>query len=140
LFFAYGSLSEPYLQNIIAFIGLGASFVLWMHSWAARRDARSGRYYLLKILDYSVAREVDQIQKWRGIGFPKWFYHPVTRLASYFQALVAGAWVLILAHSLAGVSIPTLEGLGLGAFAVAAELAIIDRHEDRKTYSEQDYR
>ena len=138
LFFAYGTVPVGFLRNIIALIGLGASFVLWTHSWAARVDARSGRKYLSDHFRPSqVAGHVNKIQSWRSESYAKWLYHPVTRLAVYFQGLVAFAWVLILVNDLAGVGFKILLIPGFAATVGAALWAIYRRSQDHGLYDKE---
>ena len=38
LLWAYGSVDFPYLKELIAWIGLGGSFILWMHIFGALKE------------------------------------------------------------------------------------------------------
>ena len=108
LFFAYGSITQsPYIRLAVAFIGLGASVIVWTHEVGAHKQAAE----LKKVIGPTrLMQRWNEALEWRGKSWYKYVYHPSTRLMAYFSALVTLAWVLIIindAATLSKWSIPT---------------------------------
>ena len=97
LFFAFGSLQAvPYVQLSIAFIGLGASAIMWMHAYGSHLQADAIEEQI-RAKKSKVIHQYDNIQEWRfKTRIRRITYQPVTRLMTYFCALVTMVWLLII--------------------------------------------
>lgn len=121
LFFAYGSvLTVPYVRLAIAFIGLGASIIVWTHSYGSHATASAAEERLKNSDFYASYRAIN---KWRNQKwYDKYLYHSVTRLITYFSALVALVWGLIIFSNLlalaTGYIIPGNDFWGVAVIAV----------------------
>ena len=98
LFFAYGEvlpLKHFYLNLIIALVGLGATFIVWMNAFGSIKQRKAIENDLK---DSPTAKRLmyryDKMNKWRD-NLP--FYYRVTRMEMYFSALVFLSWLTILA-------------------------------------------
>jgi hypothetical protein len=99
LFFAYGSVNPGFLRNTIALVGLGASLILWMHTWGAGTEAHEleeeiaraprGRTLIVRFWTY---------RRWRHRGTYRWTYWSVLRLIAYFNGLLVLAWLIVLLY------------------------------------------
>jgi hypothetical protein len=139
LFFAYGSLTTlPYERLAIAFIGLGASLIVWMHAYGSHVQADAIRE---EIGDTILMKRYKSIMKWKDRNrFRRYFYHSVTRLITYFSSLVALTWALIISAdvaNLAGFSIPIwlIESVAISGIAFVLALATYRKVQDIKRFS-----
>ena len=135
LFFAYGQVPFPHTRLLIALIGLAASVVLWFHMYATRKQ-----YLTIKELlrDHKLVKAIVDVQSWKDKGVFKIFYHHVSRVMSYFMALVSWAWLAIILARL-GISFQILVILSWIILVGVAALIIIRRYQDlqgaRSSYS-----
>lgn len=91
LFFAFGELKgQAHLQELVSLIGMGASIVVWMHSWGARVESRRA---WRAVPDDGLRDRLRWVRNWRNQEWFAWFYLPVTELIVYFSGLVALAWL-----------------------------------------------
>lgn len=97
LFFAYGQVSGSALKLLIAFIAMGGSFALWIHMWGATKEYRKISEQLRCRYPEFFRRFYEATLFWKKESH---FYHPVTRLMTYFMALVTWAWLAIVAYRL----------------------------------------
>ena len=116
LFFAYAQVppAREHLRILIVLIGLSASFVMWMHMFGSSQEVKSAMI-ALKCADPSYYANLKAVRSWRETGKTRWMYYPVTRLMTYFMALVSMAWASI-GLALYGISFSTLvyaDALGL---------------------------
>lgn len=99
LFFAYGqTYSSFHLRLVVALIGFGSSLILATYFYGIRKD-REAIEKSLKGTQLLV--RYKGVTAWRDEGMNRVFYHPVTRLFTYFSGLVAIVWLMIVTTSLA---------------------------------------
>jgi hypothetical protein len=132
LFFAYGEIYDYGFFNLrllIALVGLGSSLILLMRSWGLDEERRG----IQKKLDGTkVMDDYRNIASWRGRGMKRYFYHPVTRLITYFMGLLSVAWGLIvvsdLGYLLFHTSYPPILGFAVAFAAMVVTFTLlIDR-------------
>ncbi len=143
LFFAYGSVgnTNPFTQLAIGFIGLGSSLIVWMHMWGSHLQAQAiGE----QIGNSPLRQRYNEVMKWRDKTWARrWVYHPVSRLMTYFVALVSMTWALIVVAGLMNATriqvlvygwIPTQWFLGVGLIFVVVVFVItmMRKFEDRE--------
>ena len=120
------SVSSPYIREMIALVGLGASLILWMHIFGSNKEKKEIRK-LLKKYDKTFIAEFMEAQKWRGKGIYLFIYYPVTRLMGYFMELITWAWLTIIIFD-HGVPLDTLVKINLFVITpVALIFAIVRR-------------
>lgn len=95
LFFAYGTVSRPFIRLMIAFIGFAGSLILWLHMYALRKDFNEFRKQLEPTHQDFFAK-LRKAQSWRSAGRNRYLYWPVSRLITYSMALITWAWATIL--------------------------------------------
>jgi len=128
LFFAYASLHPGHLRILIVLIGLGASFVMWMHMFGSSQEVASAMNSL-KCMNPSYFANLKTLRSWRVHGKTRYTYYPVTRLMTYYMALVSLAWTSIgLAN--VGVSFSTLVYIDAMALFVVGVFVIHRRWKD----------
>lgn len=113
MFFAYDQTTDEFLRVVISTVGVGASFILWMHAWGTRRDAHEVAKKIKKMRP-SLGRAIDEFREWRWTGDGR-FYLPVARMYVYFCGLLTLGWLslLLYAFSIPSWVLYTLNGLGL---------------------------
>lgn len=79
LFFAYGSVSSPFLRLIIASVAIGASFVLWFHTFGARYESWAIEEEV-GATGLRLMNRYKRLRSWRKVGWLGDLYQPVLRL------------------------------------------------------------
>jgi hypothetical protein len=148
LFFAYGSLhSYGYIAIAVAMVGLGASIVVWMHEFGAHKE-------MLAIQDE--LGDTELMTRWKKtLGwrdkFPyNLFYHPSTRLMTYFSALVALTWSLLIFDDFLynlGQTPSRLPFVAVGIFGIVVVLVMVfirkgqdlERHKKQRSLLNSEY-
>jgi hypothetical protein len=97
LFFAFGTVSIPYVRTLIALVGLGGSLTLWVHAFGASLD-RDGSFLELARSEEgrSLLKRQRRTTRWRSGPRAHQVYAPVFRMATWFMGLVSAAWVIVI--------------------------------------------
>jgi len=97
LFFAYGSIQDPFVRMIISLVGLGGSLALWLHATALHHD-RNGAY-----VELARSQEGRALLKrwfraggWRDAPRVKRWYVSSVAFAKWLMGWIAAAWMLII--------------------------------------------
>ncbi len=117
LFFAYSSISSFYLQVLIALVGLGGSFTMWMHMFGADKEFKE----IKNKLSGDFVKKFDDAQSWRRNGINRFIYLSVKRLMTYFMGMVCVAWFTIILYHL---GIPVLTLLNFDYFTLGFAVAL----------------
>lgn len=128
LLFAYGEIlpSNEYTRVAIGVVGLGASFVLWAHTFGARQDAKAARAEMEAEREHLGSAFV-RIMSWRRTTFWGRIYPSVTRSVIYFNGMMAYVWVTIIVHTVSATdsSKPGLVHLAKWVLPVADACALV---------------
>lgn len=139
LFFAYGELikSVPFVANVIAFLGLGGSLVLWIHMYGARKDGQALTSELGLSNRHNISVRMGRVRGWRHRDrFARILYFPPSLIAAYFMGLSALGWSDILAYNSG--RIPIFDLILISAFSIEVALffTIYRKLQDLETYHE----
>lgn len=130
LMWAYGSVDWFYIKEIIAWVGLGGSIILWMHIFGALKEFEMLKEKLEEN-NPDFFQRFDDARSWRTKGRYRFLYYRVRRLMIYFSGLVSWAWLtIILSHR--GIHLDLLANLSLAALIFALALTFIRKYEDIK--------
>ncbi len=129
LFFAYSQVPYPHVRLLIALIGLAGSLILWLHLYATRAEYVQFKEKVKSSRDDFVKRFKDA-QSWRKKGVNKILYHPVSRLMTYFMALVSWAWLTIILSRASLVSFSVLAYVSVAILIFTFGLTLYRKYED----------
>lgn len=125
LLWAYGSFvsvvdpNTVFLRNLIAWIGLGGSFILWVHIYGTVKEFDSVIEEIGKTSPEFIKR-FSEARSWRLKGANRIVYTPVSRLMTYFAGLVTWIWfsIILLNSNLVQQQTMLLASVGVLIFAV----------------------
>jgi len=130
LFFAYASVNaqDGFVKLVIASIGLGASIIIWMHAYSSHKNEEAIKEIMMSS-NSSLLQKYEKALEWRnGTWYDRYLQQPITRLVTYFSALVALAWILIIVQdafpSVTG-NIPTYPLVALAGLGIAIVMSVL---------------
>jgi len=131
LMWAYGSVPTSYLREIISWIGLGGSLIIWVHMFGAGKEFRAISEEIKRNNELFFKR-FEEARSWRKTGKYIFLYQPVTRLMTYFMGLVSWAWLTIILLN-RGVPLESLLNLTWVILVFTLALIIYRKYKDVST-------